>query len=830
MAFDFKKIKAKKKEVLPIDPIEIFQKLKVSDQGINDLWLAQGDALREWHSNRLQSDISVVLNTGAGKTLVGLIIAQSLVNESKEKVLYVCSSIQLVKQTTDKADGYGLKSTTYYRGDFSNDLFHKGKACCITTYQALFNGRSIFFNEEVSAIIFDDAHAAEHLLRDHFSVRIDSTNVPAIYSELVALFRDYFESIGNIGSYEELTDETCQNIFLLPPFELKKHFSEVMRILTSANLSGMQDTMFAWEHLKDKVDLCCLLISGSSITITPPFIPINSLPYFNKQLRRIYLSGTLSASDAFTRAFGRVPDQIIAPTTTAGECERLILIPSRIEGDNNDLEIVQELIKEYKTLVLVPTYARAKKWDDLVVPPPKGRAEEYVESFKETPINEKLLLIARYDGIDLPGDTCRLMVIDDLPMGLGPLERYIWEYLNLSNSTRSAIASRIVQSFGRISRGMSDHGVVFLTGEKLIQWLIIPRNAAMLPIFLQKQILLGLEVSEQALRGEELAEAIDKCLSRETDWIDAYSEFMEETEPDEVSEDTKGLTEIAQSESDFANHMWNRDYALAVKALKATLEKAFKISSNTGAWHMLWLGSAFELMDDNESAVEMYSRAHGVHKNIPALPSDGDIKKLNEIPEQVCEVDRQFQIHADGKISVPKNIHIYLAHLDGSGSPAQTEESLRALGQYLGLTSTRPDKEFDTGPDVLWVSPNLLALCMDAKTDKLATSEYKKDEIGQLSDHIQWVKNNTDAEEIVPILVGPISPATTSANPPNTFKVIELEQFRLLAERLIAALTDIASNSIPINLRNNILEVFETRGLLWPKCFDDLESHKICDL
>ena len=92
MAFDFKKIKAKKKEVLPIDPIEIFQKLKVSDQGINDLWLAQGDALREWHSNRLQSDISVVLNTGAGKTLVGLIIAQSLVNESKEKVLYVCSS------------------------------------------------------------------------------------------------------------------------------------------------------------------------------------------------------------------------------------------------------------------------------------------------------------------------------------------------------------------------------------------------------------------------------------------------------------------------------------------------------------------------------------------------------------------------------------------------------------------------------------------------------------------------------------------------------------------------------------------------------------------
>ncbi len=212
MAFDFKKIKAKKKEVLPIDPIEIFQKLKVSDQSINDLWLAQGDALREWHGNRALSDMSIVLNTGAGKTLVGLIIAQSIVNESRGKVLYVCSSIQLVKQTAEKANGYGLKTTTYYRRDFSNDLFHQGRACCITTYQALFNGLSIFFNEEIAAIIFDDAHAAEHLLRDHFSLRIDRTNFSPIYSQLVELFRDYFEKIGKIGSYEELEDTTCQII------------------------------------------------------------------------------------------------------------------------------------------------------------------------------------------------------------------------------------------------------------------------------------------------------------------------------------------------------------------------------------------------------------------------------------------------------------------------------------------------------------------------------------------------------------------------------------------------------------------------------------------
>ncbi|WP_419652234.1 hypothetical protein, partial [Thiolapillus sp.] len=39
---------------------------------------------------------------------------------------------------------YGLDVTTYFRSDFSNDLFTRGEAPCITTYQALFNGKSRF--------------------------------------------------------------------------------------------------------------------------------------------------------------------------------------------------------------------------------------------------------------------------------------------------------------------------------------------------------------------------------------------------------------------------------------------------------------------------------------------------------------------------------------------------------------------------------------------------------------------------------------------------------------------------------------------------------------
>ena len=147
MGLNIRGIRAQRRVERPIDPLEIFRQLTVADQNINDLWLAQGDALRAWHENREMDDIGVVLNTGAGKTLVGLLVAQSLVNETRGKVLYACSSIQLVEQTAEKATGYGLDVATYYRGEFSNDGFLRGETACVTTYQAIFNGKSRLKNQ-----------------------------------------------------------------------------------------------------------------------------------------------------------------------------------------------------------------------------------------------------------------------------------------------------------------------------------------------------------------------------------------------------------------------------------------------------------------------------------------------------------------------------------------------------------------------------------------------------------------------------------------------------------------------------------------------------------
>ena len=827
---DFSNIEAPQPEIALVDPIELFQALKVTDRGINDLWLAQGDALREWHNNRNDPDVGIVLNTGAGKTLVGLLVAQSLVNETKGRVLYACSSIQLVEQTREKAAGYGLKVTTYFRGNYSNDLYSRCDAPCVTTYQALFNGFSVFSREEIAAVVFDDAHTAEHLLRDHFSVQINKTNDDNLYAEIIHLFEDYFRNIGRTVSLQETKEGKSGRVLFVPPFEVRAQHSEMTRRLLDRRVQENNNTKFAWAHIKDNVDQCCVLISASHVTVTPAFVPVLTLSYFAKSVRRIYLSATLTAPDSFARTFGKPPNRIVAPITTAGECERLIAIPSTIDTSSDGTSLTQQIIEARKALILVPTYSRANEWKELVAPPPRDYVTEHVAAFRESSDNRKLLLAARFDGVDLPGDTCRLMVIDDIPMGVGPLERYLWESLGMNSSLRSAIASRIVQSFGRISRGMTDHGVVILTGKRLTEWLFVPKNLAILPAFLQKQLLLGEQLSKRLFSAADLHDAVDACLNRNEDWLDSYERFMQRATVENTVYDTEGLQQLAKAEAAYGALLWRRDYKTAAKAISATLQTAYALSNGTGAWHSLWLGFAHEMMGDTKSARELYSTAHSNQHNIPPVRREYNVSEKLDVRSQVLRIESQMRMMPDKTVSVPKMIGPDLQYLSGGGSPAQTEEALRCLGTYLGLNSTRPDKEYGTGPDVLWIGDSGPALCIEAKSKKESNSVYGKQDIGQMSDHVQWVTDHNEVDTVLPLFVGPVSKASASANPSTDVVVTELASFYELSRQLVSALEDTASSALPITLRSQLSDVLDERNLSYPNFLDSLSLKRIRDL
>ena len=60
----------------PVDPLQIFERLTLRGS-IENIWEPQAEALREWHRQRREADVAIEMNTGGGKTLVGLLIARS---------------------------------------------------------------------------------------------------------------------------------------------------------------------------------------------------------------------------------------------------------------------------------------------------------------------------------------------------------------------------------------------------------------------------------------------------------------------------------------------------------------------------------------------------------------------------------------------------------------------------------------------------------------------------------------------------------------------------------------------------------------------------------
>jgi hypothetical protein len=678
-----------------------------------------------------------------------------------------------------------------------------------------------FFRESLTAVVFDDAHAAEHLIRDHFTLKISRSTFPALFTQMAQLFRSYHDRIGKAVGYSETLDSSDPNTsWFIPPFAVHEQLSEIQRFLISENLSlsGKLETMFAWEHLKDHIDLCACFVTGAEFSFTPAVVPVGILPYFQKHVHRLYLSATMPAGDAFFRTFGREVELTIAPTTTAGECERLILIPAlnKACNDEGDLEIAKKIIATQKTLILVPSDSVAARWQDTATFDPNADVTQQVELFKSASPPEKLLLVARFDGLDLPGDTCRVMAIDGLPTGVGQLERFLWEKLGMARVLRSTVASRVIQSFGRIFRGMSDHGVVVVTGKKLVDWLLTPTNRKVLPEFLSRQLELGIEISRQAGSVQEFVDAAQQSLNRDPGWVKYYQDNMQiagTPGPQTAADDE---LKIAKAQVEFGHLLWARDYAKAAKRLHGVLDDLFTISSAAGAWSALWLGYSYELMGDVPSARTLYGRAHGGAKNIPAFEVQ-ITPPLNQYSEQVMEVARYLDCSSQGFTQLLARFDAEVSALKAPGATVpQVEGAIRSLGEYLGLDSTRPEKEHGTGPDDLWFSPGEPALCIEAKNDKTSAQFYWKKDVAQMSDHIQWVKENTDASEIIPAFAGPVLPAAADSNPLPEIVLIELAELSAIADRLRGALSDIQKTALPLTLRQDVDELFAIRGLKWP--------------
>ncbi|WP_404466861.1 DEAD/DEAH box helicase family protein [Planococcus rifietoensis] len=767
---DFKKLKSKKTKPKSIDPLEIFRRLP-KPEGINDLYSSQTEILQKWFERRDERDIIIKLHTGGGKTLTGLLMAQSTQNETGEPVLYLAATTQLVQQTLEKADKLGISAVPYLPGKPLDENFVNGKAIMVATYKALFHGKSKFGirgesnPQNVAAIILDDAHAAFSVIRDSFTLEVKAKDNPSRYMELINLFRKSFKDIDRLGTLEDIVAGSDFSILEVPYWTWHDQLDAVREQLKSdSNKFGL-----VWPLLRDQLHLCHALISKDSFTITPILPLVNTFPTFFEAPRKIYMSATIADDSEIIRTFDAHPESVnraLQSRSLAGISERMILIPELMNFDFKKEQ--SERIIEWATtkkdvgaVILVPSDKAAIEWSG-VASLAKGstEVENLVFQLQQGEINGPVVFSNRYDGIDLPGDSCRILLMNGLPVGTSNYELFRASALYGGTTITRMLAQRIEQGIGRGARGAGDHCVILLMGRDISSWVAKDANFRFLTSATRAQLDMGIEVSKEIESVKDLVQTIVRSIDRDKDWIEYHAETLAE-QVDEDKTNNLYIT-LAKLERKVIN-LWDDGYPeKAISKIEQLLDKdKHELDAQMVGWFQQLAARIADRWGSKDRALDLQRQAFSNNRNLirpKVLPPYRPLAVSQPQAKAIARKIGDYRLR-QGYLQSFEEIVTNL-HKDASAN--QFEQALCDLATMLGFVSERHDKNGE-GPDVLWLLPNQVGFVIEAKSRKKEKNALTKEEHGQLLVAAEWFKNQYPDYEFVRVSVHPKNQASRSA-------------------------------------------------------------------
>ena len=767
---DFDKLRSKKQKPKAIDPIEIFRRLP-KPPGINDLYTSQAEVLQAWFEKRATRDVILKLHTGGGKTLVGLLLAQSTLNETSEPVLYLTPTQQLVTQTLEKAKAHGVPAVPYKTGQPLHDDFINAKAVMVATYKALFNGRSKFGVRGLSqprkaaAVILDDAHVAFSVVRDSFTLEVDSSDECQRYESLTGLFRRAFKNIDRLGTFDDVVGGSDFAILEVPYWAWHEQLDAVREQLKAdAEKHGL-----VWPLLRDQLHLCHALISRSSFTITSILPLVHAFPTFADSPRRIYMSATIADDSEIVRTFDADPEAIPAALTSrslAGVSERMVLIPDLMPFKLKVREAVGTLLdwaatkRKVGAVVLTPSDKAAAEWANVATVAKGSTAvESLVAALQAGKTCGPAVFANRYDGIDLPGNSCRLLVMEALPTGTSDYERFRATALYGGTTITRMLAQRIEQGIGRGARGAGDYCVVLLIGADLAAWVAKDANFKFLTNATRAQLEMGAEVSKEVQNPKDLARTIDRSFNRDDGWVQYHAETLAEL----VDEDARDPLPLAQATVERkVFDLWHDGYHdKAIAKIEKALIDLNSLDTQTRGWMEQTAARIANQWGHSDRAEDLQRQAYAHNRNLlrpqvlpPYRPLVVPGKQERAIVAQISEyrLRRGFLQRFEDAIA-------YLHH---DSSSNQFEQALADLGTMIGLSSERRDVHGE-GPDVLWLLPSKVGVVIEAKSRKKEKNALTKDEHGQLLVAAEWFTKNYPDFSAVRVSVFPKNRATKAA-------------------------------------------------------------------
>ena len=766
----------------------------------------QGHVWQKWHEKRDNKNIVLKMNTGSGKTVVGLLILKSSLNEKKVPAVYVVPDNFLVEQVINEANLLGVAVTT----DPNAINFRRGKEILVCNIHKLVNGKSVFgINErkiEIGTIIIDDAHACIDTVESQYTIKIPNNN--EMYKNILQIFLSTIKQQSESKAIE-LENSQPNTIILVPFWSWKNNLEDIRKILLKN--SADSDLMFSLPLLKDNLEFCRCVISDKEIEITPHIIPIDIINSLEYAQRRIFMTATLVDDSILSTHFGLNMNEIsnvVTPDIAGDIGDRMILIPQSINSeitDNELKEYYKSLSKKVNVVIIVPSSYRLGYWEDaadLVIT--KENIESNIENMKNSHIG-LVVLVNRYDGIDLPHDACRVLVIDGLPDSRRLIDQITESQLMGSSKSINQKIQKIEQGMGRGARSNNDYCVVFLMGKSLISHLYNLDAIAKFSPATKAQFELSEKFSKQ-LQDKSLDEihenAIKVSLDRNEGWITVSKSCL------------ASLTYIQNNPDNFAvsqrlayNEARINQYDNAIQILNDAVDENNKIVSG---FSKQILAEYINYKDETEAQKTLISAIRD-NRNI-LKPMEGiGYERIKTVDEQAKTLQRFLTK------KYPNTLNKFIIDIDAiledlifipdtvRPTANKFEEAIKNIAFYLGFVGQRPENELGRGPDNLWAVGDNQYFIIECKNG-VSNITINKHDVAQLSISTNWFTKEYDqTSKCIPIMIHLGNICEYSATPSKNMVVITKDKLYFFKKNI---------KDFSVAVKNKLNQLEEIKKLL----------------
>jgi hypothetical protein len=780
MPLDFSKLTSQNTYDTLISPREIFNALpNKNNQKFQYPRDVQSQVWKYWFDRRDEKDLVIKMNTGSGKTVVGLILLKSSINENKGPCVYVVPDNYLVKQAITEADDLGIETTT----DTDSPRFLSGKSILVINIHKLVNGLSVFgvgdegVKIKIGTILIDDAHACLDILEDQFTISI-SRNNPA-YDSLYQIFMDSLHSQCETKAIE-IESNIYSTQMQVPYWVWQKKITDVSRILFENNSEN--DIKFSLPLIKESLHLCRCIISSNLIEISPHCIPIHMIPSIENANRRVFLTASLVDDSILISHFDAADEAVtkaIFPDTASDIGDRMIIMPQVINTEFSS-EIIRDFCKniseQINVVVIVPSEYRSKFWSDeadLILH--KDNLYDGIERLKTSHVG-LVVLVNRYDGIDLPKDACRLLVIDGLPDVRRLLDKVNSAILMDSNHTKNKLIQKIEQGMGRGVRSNDDHCVVFLMGRNLTRQLYSGKAIDKFSPGTKAQFDLSEKLSEQISNKDisELLTIINYCLKRDNEWIKASKGVLAKL----IYKDIKEIDKVTVSQRKAYDHSLYNNNQKAVDVLNKTVNDLS--DKKVKPYLKQCLAEYMNFIDEADSQRILMSAASLNTRVLKPIEGIAYHKLTSDTLDQAknCSEFLTDLNNDPNKIIIELNgISEHLIFLPDTSNIF--EEAVKNIARFIGFNSQRPENEYHKGPDDLWEIGKLNYLIIECKNGSNLDFINKHD-CNQLNGSANWFLEKYDNTcKYTPVMIHKSNIFEYAASPHLETRIITEEELKL---------------------------------------------------